>query len=79
MPLQEVAEEILKGRMLSIRFGTRLQIQMGELGESVKIAGILVGIIPEVCLIIQVPPIPGILDKLSEGSSVTVRYIYAVV
>jgi hypothetical protein len=77
MSFQEITEEILKGRMLSIVLGTRLQVQMGELGESMKIAGILVGIIPEVCLIIQVPAIPGILDKLGEGSPVTVRYIYA--
>jgi hypothetical protein len=77
MPLQEVTEEILKGRMLSIGLGTRLQVQMGELSEGMKIAGMLVGIIPEECLMIQVPAIPGILDKLSEGSPVIARYIYA--
>jgi c-di-GMP-binding flagellar brake protein YcgR len=77
MPIQEVTEEILKGRMLSIGLGTRLQGQLGELAEGMKIAGTFVGIIPEECLMIQVPAIPGILDKLSEGSPVIVRYIYA--
>lgn len=42
-----------------------------------KIAGMLVGIISSEYLIIQVPAIPGILDKLSEGAPVTVRYVYA--
>ncbi len=77
MPLRDVTEEIRKDRMLSIGLGTHLQVQLGDLGKGMKIAGMLVGIIPEVCLMIQVPAIPGILDKLSGGSPVVARYVYA--
>ena len=76
MALQDVQEQIFEGRMLSIGFGTRLQTQLGKKGDELKIASILVGIVPDESLMIRVPSVPGILNKLIEGEPITVRYIY---
>lgn len=76
MALQEVQEQILKGRMLSIGLGTRLQTQLGKRGDELKVASILVGIVPDEYFMIRVPAVPGILNKLFEGGPITVRYVY---
>lgn len=75
--LQEVTEQIIKGRSLAIGLGTTLQLEVGQQGRESKVTGVLIGMVPEECLLIRVPAIPGILDKLSEGSPIVVRYVYA--
>ncbi len=77
MPLQEVTEKILKDRTLNIGVGTRLQTQFGKKGNELKTVGALVGVVSDECLLIRVPTIPGILEKLHEGSPIVVRYVYA--
>ncbi len=77
MALHEVQEQILKGRMLSIGLGTRLQTQLGKRGDELKVASTLIGIVPEEYFMIRVPAVPGILNKLFEGQPITVRYVYA--
>lgn len=62
--------------MLSIGMGTKLHAQFGVRGDDLKITTVLVGIVPEEYLIIRVPAIPGILNKLADGSPIIIRYIY---
>ncbi|MHC1726651.1 MAG: flagellar brake protein [Syntrophobacteraceae bacterium] len=76
MMLQEVREQILRGRLMSIGMGTRLHARFGNKDDEFKIASTLVGIVSKEYLIIRVPAIPGILSKLTEGAPVTIRYIY---
>lgn len=75
--VQEVTEEFMKGRALTIGIGTTLQLQMGEKGREFKTTGILAGLIANEYLIIRIPAIPGILSRLREGCAVIVRYMYA--
>ncbi len=77
MALQEATRRTLKYPMLNIGVGTRLQTQFGNKGDEFKIASVLVGIVPDEYLLIRVPAIPGILDKLHQGFSTVVRYVYA--
>ena len=77
MPLHEVQAQIFKGRMLSIGLGTRLQTQLGKKGDELKVASILVGIVPDEYFMIRIPAVPGVLSKLFEGAPITVRYVYA--
>jgi hypothetical protein len=46
------------------------------IGDELKTKATLVGLIPETYLIINVPAIPGILPRLKEGNTITVKYIY---
>jgi c-di-GMP-binding flagellar brake protein YcgR len=75
--LKEAADGTLEVRTLSIGIGTRLQFQLGIKGQEFKAAGVLVGMVPGEYLIIRVPAIPGILDRLDEGNTIVVRYVYA--
>ena len=61
---------------LHIGLGTRLQVLFGMIGEELKTKATLVGLVPETYLIISVPAIAGILPRLKEGNTVTVKYIY---
>lgn len=74
---EEVTEGILERRTLSIGIGTRMQFQLGMKKEEFKAAGILAGMIPDEFLMVRVPPIPGILSRLEDGSPVVVRYVHA--
>ncbi|MGC9963848.1 MAG: flagellar brake protein [Syntrophobacteraceae bacterium] len=75
--LQQVTEQILQGRILSIGIGTTLQFQLGWKGHELKAAGVLVGMSSDEYLMIRVPAIPGILSRLCEGDPIVVRYVYA--
>jgi c-di-GMP-binding flagellar brake protein YcgR len=75
--LQEVTEQLIKGRALAIGLGTTLQLQVGQQERESKVTGVLIGMVPDEYLLIRVPAIPGILDKLSEGNPMVVRYVYA--
>jgi len=77
LKLEEVREEILRGRALDIAVGTPLQIQIGEAKDGSRLICSLVGFEPEGYLLLRIPAIPGILDELIEGAQVVVRYIYA--
>jgi c-di-GMP-binding flagellar brake protein YcgR len=77
LKLEEVREEILRGRALDIAIGTRLQIQIGQAKEGSRLVCSLVGFEPEGYLLLRVPAIPGVLDELVEGAPVVVRYVYA--
>ncbi|MFZ2445524.1 MAG: flagellar brake protein [Syntrophobacteraceae bacterium] len=77
MESDEVREEMLRGRMLCIELGTRLQLQAGARGDDLKLTGVLIGMVPESFLIVSIPAIPGVLGKLVEGNQVTVRYMFA--
>lgn len=72
----EVHEELLRGRILEIEIGTRLQLQVGAGSAEMKLNGTLIGMSPDEFLIVAIPAIPGVLAKLSEGSPVTVRYVF---
>lgn len=76
MENQEIREELLRGRMLDVEIGTRLQIQVGGADNTLKVNCVLVGIAPEEFLILTIPAVPGVLSKLYEGSRVRVRYIF---
>ncbi len=73
----EVTGGGVEHQTFSVGIGTRMQFQLGMKGQEFKAAGILVGMMPNESLIIRVPPIPGILNRLEAGSSVVVRYVYA--
>lgn len=75
--MKKVTDEILQGRILSIGLGTNLQFQVGSKGQEFKAAGALVGMISDEYLMVRVPAIPGILNRLNEGEPVTIRYVYA--
>jgi c-di-GMP-binding flagellar brake protein YcgR len=75
--LQQVTEQILQGRILSIGIGTTLQFQLGRKGQELKAAGVLVGMSSDEYMMIRVPAIPGILSRLCEGDPIVVRYVYA--
>jgi c-di-GMP-binding flagellar brake protein YcgR len=75
MDQMRVHEQVLRGRVLNIGLGTRLQVQIGGMDGQFKT--ILVGMSPEEYLLIQLPMMAGILNKLYEGNRVTVRYMYA--
>jgi c-di-GMP-binding flagellar brake protein YcgR len=62
---------------LSAGIGTRVQFQLGGKLEKLKTSGVLAGMIHDEHVMIRIPPIPGILDRLNEGDPVVVRYIYA--
>jgi len=69
-------EAIVDSRTLRIGIGTTLQFQMGEKSWQFKATAVLVGMVPGEYLIIRVPPVPGILNRLSNGDPVIVRYLF---
>lgn len=75
--LQQEPEAIVEGRTLNIGIGTRIQFQFGKKGQEFKVAGVMVGMVPDEFLIIRVPAIPGILSRLNEEISIVARYVYA--
>jgi c-di-GMP-binding flagellar brake protein YcgR len=75
MDQMRVQEELLRGKILNIGMGTRLQVQLGGMEEQFK--SNLIGMEPDWYLIIQLPMMTGILNKLHEGNRVTVRYLYS--
>jgi c-di-GMP-binding flagellar brake protein YcgR len=75
MDQMRVHEEMLRGRVLNIGLGTRLQVQIAGMDGQFK--SVMVGMSPEEYLLIQLPMMAGILNKLYEGNRVTVRYMYS--
>jgi c-di-GMP-binding flagellar brake protein YcgR len=75
MDQMKVHEEVLHGRVLNIGLGTRLQVQIA--GMEGQFRSVLVGMSPEEYVLIQLPMMAGILNKLYEGNRVTVRYMFA--
>lgn len=75
MDEMKVQEEVLRGKILNIGLGTRLQVQLS--GMEGQFRSNLVGMEPERYLIVQVPMMTGILNKLQEGNRATVRYLYS--
>jgi c-di-GMP-binding flagellar brake protein YcgR len=75
MDPENVHEDILRGKILNIALGTRMQVQLG--GTDTQFKSFMVGMEPEEYLIIRLPMIPGIANKLYAGNRVTVRYMYS--
>jgi c-di-GMP-binding flagellar brake protein YcgR len=75
MDHEKVHEEMLRGKILSIGLGTRMQIQLAGMDGQFK--SNMVGLEPERFLIVQLPMMTGILNKLYEGNRATVRYMYS--
>jgi c-di-GMP-binding flagellar brake protein YcgR len=75
MDLEKVHEDVLRGKILNIGLGTQMQIQLGGMEGPFKSS--LVGMVRDKYLMIQLPMMTGILNKLFEGNRVTARYIYS--
>ena len=75
MDLEKVQENLLRGKILNISLGTPMQIQLGGMDGPFKSS--LVGIVREKFVMIQLPMITGILNKLHDGNRVTARYLYS--
>ncbi len=76
MEHEDIQEELLRGRVLDIETGVRLQLQVGPKDARLKLSGTLIGMSPEEFLIVAIPEIAGVLARLSELSPVTVRYVF---
>ena len=75
MDQMRVQEEVLRGKILNIGLGTRLQVQLSGMEGQFK--SNMIGMEPERYLIVQVPMMTGILNKLHEGNRATLRYLYS--
>ena len=75
MEQKEAQEDVLRGRILNIALGTRLQVQLAGMDGHFRSS--MVGMQPDQFLLIQLPMITGILNKLQEGNRATVRYLYS--
>jgi c-di-GMP-binding flagellar brake protein YcgR len=75
MDLEKLHDNVLRGKILNISLGTQMQIQLGGMDGPFKSS--LVGMVRENFLMIQLPMMTGILNKLNEGNRVTARYIYS--
>ncbi|HYA42245.1 MAG TPA: flagellar brake protein [Syntrophobacteraceae bacterium] len=68
---------VVRVQTLNIGIGTRLQLQIGQEGQKYKIGGILTGMAPDEFLMISIPAYPGILNRLTAGTLIVGRYVYA--
>jgi c-di-GMP-binding flagellar brake protein YcgR len=75
MDYEKTHEDVLHGKIINIGFGTQLQVEL--MGREGHFKSILVGMEPDKYLLIKLPMMPGILNKLYEGNRVTVRYMYS--
>jgi c-di-GMP-binding flagellar brake protein YcgR len=75
MGQKKVHEDMLRGKILNIGLGTPMQIQLGGMDGPFKSS--LVGMVREKFVMIQLPMMTGILNKLHDGNRVTARYLYS--
>lgn len=75
MDQHEVQEDLLRGKLLSIGLGTALRVRLG--GMDGHFNSSMVGVEPGQFLIMQLPMMTGIINKLYEGNRATVRYMYS--
>ncbi len=72
---EKVHEDILRGKILNISLGTQMQIRLGGMDGHFKSS--LVGMVREKFVMIELPMMTGILNKLHDGNRVTARYLYS--
>lgn len=75
MVVKKVQEDILRGKILNISLGTQMQVQLGGMDGPFK--SNLVGMVREKFVMVELPMITGILNKLRDGNRATVRYLYS--
>jgi c-di-GMP-binding flagellar brake protein YcgR len=75
MDLERVHEDVLRGKILNIGLGTTVHVHLSGLDGQFK--SIMVGQEPQKYLMIRLPMLTGIINKLYEGNRVTIRYMYA--
>jgi len=75
MDLERVHEDALRGKILNIALGTTVHVNLSGLDGQFK--SIMIGQEPQKYLMIRLPMLRSILNKLYEGNRVTVRYMYS--
>jgi c-di-GMP-binding flagellar brake protein YcgR len=75
MDLERVHEDALRGKILNIGLGTTVHVHISGLDGQFK--SIMIGQEPQKYLMIRLPVLTGILNKLCEGNRATVRYMYS--
>lgn len=75
MELDRVHENVLRGRILNIGIGTTLHVHLSGLDGPFK--SVMIGQEPQKYLMIRLPMLTGIINRLREGNRVTLRYMYS--
>jgi c-di-GMP-binding flagellar brake protein YcgR len=75
MDLENVHEDALRGKILNIGLGTTVHVHISGLDGQFK--SIMVGQEPQKYLMIRLPLLTGIINKLCEGNRAKVRYMYS--